>query len=79
MDHHVGIGGQQGFRVVGGGHTEWLNPGKLAGVQAGVFDSLDDVTANWRRERSFSPSMDADLRRQLLAGWTRAVSRVKEP
>ena len=59
--------------------TTALGAAYLAGVQAGVFDSLDDVTANWRRERSFSPSMDADLRRQLLAGWTRAVSRVKEP
>jgi glycerol kinase len=58
--------------------TTALGAAHLAGVQVGVFDSLDDVTANWRKDRGFTPSMDAAERERLLAGWARAVSRVKE-
>jgi len=58
--------------------TTALGAAYLAGVQAGVFDSLDDITANWRRDRSFEPSMDAGERERLTAGWSRAVARVRE-
>ena len=58
--------------------TTALGAAYLAGVQVGVFDSLDDVTANWQRDRSFEPAMDNSERERLLAGWTKSVSRVKE-
>ncbi len=58
--------------------TTALGAAYLAGVQVGVFDSLDDVTANWQRQRSFDPDMDAAERERLLAGWSKAVSRVRE-
>jgi glycerol kinase len=57
--------------------TTALGAAYLAGVQVGVFDSLDDVTANWQKERSFTPSMDASERERLVAGWSKAVSRIK--
>jgi glycerol kinase len=57
--------------------TTALGAAYLAGVQVGVFDSLDDVTANWQKERSFTPSMDAGERERLVAGWSKAVSRIK--
>jgi glycerol kinase len=57
--------------------TTALGAAYLAGVQVGVFDSLDDVTANWRRDRAFTPSVDPGERERLVAGWSRAVSRVK--
>ena len=57
--------------------TTALGVAYLAGVQAGVFASLDDVTANWRRERSFEPAMNASERERLVAGWSKAVSRVR--
>ncbi len=58
--------------------TTALGAAYLAGVQTGVFDSLDDVTANWRQDRSFEPGMDASERERLVAGWSKAVSRVRE-
>ena len=58
--------------------TTALGAAYLAGVQAGVFDSLDDVTANWQKDRSFEPAMDGPERERLMAGWSKAVSRVRE-
>ncbi len=58
--------------------TTALGAAYLAGVQAGVFESLDDVTANWRRDRSFEPGMDASERERLMAGWSKSLSRVRE-
>jgi len=58
--------------------TTALGAAYLAGVQASVFDSLDDVTANWRRDRSFEPTMNASERERLVSGWSKAVSRVQE-
>jgi glycerol kinase len=58
--------------------TTALGAAYLAGVQVGVFDSLDDVTANWRRDRSFEPGMDASERQRLVSGWSKAVSRVRD-
>ena len=49
----------------------------LAGVQSGVFDSREAGAAHWRREARFRPSMPPERREALLAGWRRAVSRVR--
>jgi glycerol kinase len=57
--------------------TTALGAAYLAGVQAGVFESLADVTANWHRDRSFEPAMNASERERLVAGWSKAVSRVR--
>jgi glycerol kinase len=57
--------------------TTALGAAYLAGVQAGVFDSLDDITAHWRVDRSFEPVMNASERKRLLAGWAKAVSRAR--
>jgi len=57
--------------------TTALGAAYLAGVQAGVFDSFDDVSSNWQKDRSFTPAMDASERARLVAGWTKAVSRVR--
>jgi glycerol kinase len=58
--------------------TTALGAAYLAGVQAGVYESLDDVTANWRMDRGFEPTMKASERERLVAGWSKAVSRVRE-
>ena len=58
--------------------TTALGAAYLAGVQVGVFDSLDDVTANWQRDSAFTPSMGAGERERLVTGWSNAVSRVRE-
>ncbi|MXW91186.1 MAG: glycerol kinase GlpK [Rhodospirillaceae bacterium] len=58
--------------------TTALGAALLAGVGAGLYDSLDDaVAATWRPDRIFTPSMPADRRKALLAGWRAAVDRVR--
>ncbi len=57
--------------------TTALGAAYLAGLQAGLFTSLDDIANRWHRERRFEPNMDAEYRANLLASWRTAVTRTK--
>ena len=57
--------------------TTALGAAYLAGLQVGVYQGLDDLTANWEREREFSPAMEAALRERVTAGWADAVRRTR--
>jgi glycerol kinase len=57
--------------------TTALGAAYLAGLQAGLYDSLQDVAGAWRRDRVFEPMMDQARRDELYAGWQEAVERVK--
>jgi len=57
--------------------TTALGAAYLAGLQVGLFDSLDDIASRWQAEREFDPSMDASTRNLLLADWHEAVIKVK--
>jgi len=48
----------------------------LAGLGAGLFNSLDDIAATWTADRTFTPNMDAARRDAGRAGWRDAVQRV---
>ena len=50
----------------------------LAGLKVGVFDSLDAVRSRWQQERRFEPSMAAEERDRLYAGWCNAIQRTKQ-
>lgn len=54
-----------------------LGAAYLAGLQCGMFESLDDIAAHWQSERVFQPQMKRERREQLYAGWTAAVERVR--
>jgi len=56
--------------------TTALGAAYLAGLQAGLYGSLDEVKANWKRERHFEPEMDAETRKGLLTDWNKAVKKV---
>ena len=58
--------------------TTALGVAYLAGLQSGVFDSIDDIEKHWEIEREFRPSMAQSTRADLLKGWRKAVSRVLE-
>ncbi len=45
----------------------------LAGLGAGVWSSLAEVEAHWRRERQFMPQQSAEQIAPLLAGWSKAI------
>lgn len=53
--------------------TTCLGAACLAGTAVGVWDSLEDACCHWRLERRFEPTMVAPKRKELLAGWKRAV------
>lgn len=55
--------------------TTALGAAYLAGLQTGVYDSLDDLTANWQQERRFIPDMNDGLRQTVTAGWADAIRR----
>ncbi|MFN3713993.1 MAG: glycerol kinase GlpK [Alcanivoracaceae bacterium] len=58
--------------------TTALGAAYLAGLQVGVFGSLEEVASQWQCERSFQPSLDERTRQARHAGWRRAVARVCE-
>ena len=57
--------------------TTALGAAYLAGLQAGVFESLDDISRRWRLDRRFEPDMDKTTRDRLMGDWRRAVARVR--
>jgi len=57
--------------------TTALGAAYLAGLQAGLFASPDDIARRWRRDRLFEPSLAADRRESLYAGWRASVARVR--
>jgi len=55
--------------------TTALGAAYLAGLQTGVYGGLDDLSANWQRERRFEPSMPLQRRASMIDGWKQAVQR----
>ncbi len=57
--------------------TTALGVAYLAGLQVGIFKSLDELSGQWQREKRFEPQMRAELAESLYSGWLDAVSRVQ--
>ena len=56
--------------------TTALGAAYLAGLQAGLYKSLQDVQENWQDEKHFKPKMDDEARKGLIKGWNKAVGKV---
>ncbi len=56
--------------------TTALGAAYLAGLHAGFYKNHDDLIANWKIDREFTPSMEAAERETLLSGWKNAVAGV---
>jgi len=48
----------------------------LAGISAGVFKSLNDVSDGWTAERCYVSRVDPSERKRLLAGWKDAIKKL---
>ena len=59
--------------------TTALGAAYLAGLKAGFYSSLAEISRHWRRERVFRPMLAPDERQRLYAGWLDAVRRVRCP
>ncbi|MCC2656326.1 MAG: glpK [Panacagrimonas sp.] len=57
--------------------TTALGAAFAAGLQAGVYDSLDAISRLWEAERRFEPKLAADRADDLYEGWLDAVARVR--
>ena len=58
-------------------HTETtaLGAAMLAGVGAGVYESLEGASQAWALDASFAPSMEPARRGELISGYQRAVNQ----
>src|SRR2546426_671865 len=57
--------------------TTALGAAYLAGVGAGLWRSLDDLSRRWTVARTFQPPMDPATRAARCEGWRRAVERAR--
>ena len=58
--------------------TTALGAAYLAGLQAGVFRSVDDIGERWARDAECTPRMPDRERERLIRGWESAVARTLE-
>lgn len=54
--------------------TTALGAAYLAGLATGFYQK-EQISANWKVDKSFGPKMDGDEREKLYAGWQKAVKR----
>jgi glycerol kinase len=57
--------------------TTALGAAYLAGLATGFFKGLGELEQFWRVEKAYEPSMKADRREELYAGWKKAVARCR--
>ena len=57
--------------------TTALGAAFLAGLQAGVYGSLEEISKLWQMDRRFKPKLPSRRADELYAGWQKAVARVK--
>jgi len=58
--------------------TTALGAAYLAGLAVGYWSSQEEIQQQWQEDRTFEPSMSADQRESLYAGWQRAVERARD-
>ncbi|MGO3384116.1 MAG: glycerol kinase GlpK [Acinetobacter guillouiae] len=56
--------------------TAW-GAAALAGLKAGVFNNLSEISESWQLDRAFEPKMSADQRQYQLSLWNGALQRAK--
>ena len=56
--------------------TAW-GAAAMAGLKAGVFDNLSDISESWQLEQAFEPQMSEDERQAHLFKWNDALRRAK--
>ncbi|MGQ0697412.1 MAG: glycerol kinase GlpK [Panacagrimonas sp.] len=57
--------------------TTALGAAFAAGLQAGVYDSLDAIAALWKSDKRFEPQLEAAQADAQYEGWQAAVRRVR--
>ncbi|WP_026424516.1 glycerol kinase GlpK [Actinokineospora inagensis] len=55
--------------------TTALGAAYAAGLAVGYWGGLDDVRANWAKDKEWTPGMPADTRERVYRQWKKAVTR----
>ena len=55
--------------------TTALGAAFMAGLQIGVYKSLEDISKVWSLDKRFNPKMKQKHRKNLLAGWSKSIQR----
>ncbi len=55
--------------------TTSLGAAYAAGLAVGFWDKVEDLRANWGKDKEWQPAMDEATRGKLYAGWKKAVTR----
>lgn len=56
--------------------TTALGASYMAGLGAGLYDSLDEISQLWKKDKSFEPKIEKNQLDEKLAQWQRAVRMV---
>lgn len=56
--------------------TAW-GAAAMAGLKAGVFSNLSEISQSWQLDRAFEPNMNTDHRQSRLAQWQTALRRTQ--
>ncbi len=57
--------------------TTALGAAYIAGLQAGIFESLEEISTKWQLDQRFEPGKDDAWREKQYDGWLDAVSRTR--
>ena len=57
--------------------TTTLGAAYVAGLQAGLFEGLDQISSKWQLQHAFLPEKDHQWREQQYAGWLDAINRTR--
>ncbi len=55
--------------------TTALGAAYAAGLAVGYWSQLDELRANWAKDKEWTPAMTEDHRQALMANWKKAVTR----
>lgn len=55
--------------------TTALGTAYLAGMQVGFYPAPEEFSKSWKKEKRFTSTMSANLRKQKLCGWKDAIRR----
>ena len=55
--------------------TTAMGAAYLAGLAVGYWKDKDEVRKNWAIDRVFEPQIAADVRKEMVDGWKKAVKR----
>jgi glycerol kinase len=55
--------------------TTSLGAAYAAGLATGFWEKIEDLRANWGKDKEWQPKMDVRTRDALYRGWKKAVTR----